>query len=356
MQEFLHDYLLFHHETKMRLLSTFVDKTLSLLRLGRKWFARLLGSLAEAGRTRSYVETVNLSQADTLHQAVKWCDAQLLKREFEKAVKVGLRVLRLGPVKVAIDGTEEPYWGKNGLYNTRAAVHELSMESWQFVNLSVVEPCFIPLMSLPYRQTDDLDELVKELLEYLRSLKLRVKLVLFDRGFYHAELIDYLENKNGGMSWPYLMLVPRTDAVKSYLAQTTGTLGAFQHEMPYTKEKSKWKPTTNIVICKGIGKDRNGKPFDWCFATNQPASIRLVFEYKKRWNIETGFRIQDEAQIKSKSSHPLVRYFYHLLSMLFVLMWRLHNKVKPYSVFKRFVKLVEESSRLGEGLSVKPPS
>ena len=233
---------------RMNWLSTFVDKTLSLLRLGRKWFARLLGSLAEAGRTRSYVETVASSQADTLHQAVRWCDEQLLKREFEKAVKAGLKALRLGSVKVAIDTTEEPYWGKNGLYNTRAAVHELSDESWQFVNLSVVEPYFIPLMSLPYRQTDDLDLLVMDLLEYLRSLRLRIKLVLFDRGFYHAELIDYLENKNGGMAWNYLMLVPRTDAVKTYLEQTSGTVGVFRHEMPYTREKSKWKPKTNIVI------------------------------------------------------------------------------------------------------------
>lgn len=47
-------------------------------------------------------------------------------------------------------------------------------------------------MSLPFRQTNDLDEIVKELLDFLKTLALKVDLVLFDRGFYRWHLIDYL--------------------------------------------------------------------------------------------------------------------------------------------------------------------
>ena len=217
----------------------------------------------------------------------------------ESLDRLALGDLSAAAVRVAVDVTEDPYWGKDGLYNTRASVHELSSESWQYVNLSVVEPCFIPLMSLPYRQIDDLDLLVLDLLEYLRSLQLRVKLLLFDRGFYHAHLIDYLENARGGRSWPYLIFVPKNKAIKGYIKRTK-SVTEFAHELNYNKAKSAWKPITKIVICKGIGKDRNGKPFDWCFATNQPASVRLVWLYKKRWNIETGFRIMEEGKIKTK--------------------------------------------------------
>lgn len=326
----------------MTLFSMFINKCLSLLRLGRSWFSRLIAGIVEAGRTISYVETVNPKQSDTLHKEVKWCDIQLFKKEFENAVRKGIKAMRLGIVKVAIDVTEEPYWGKEGKHNTRTKVHERSDESWQYINLSIVDPKFIPLMSLPYRQIDDLDNLVMDLLEYLRALPIRVNLVLFDRGFYHWKLIDYLENRRGGRPWPYLILVPKNDAMKVFISQTEGKLGVFRHEGEHLKDKSGWRPTTKIVICKGIGKDKKGEPIDWCFSTNQRATLKLVRIYRKRWNIETGFRIQDEAKIKSKSSNPLIRFFYHLLSMLIILMWRLYNYFEHYLVFKRYLKCLEQ--------------
>lgn len=336
----------------MGLLSHFTNKCLSLLRLGKSWFSRLIASIVEAGRTISYVETVNPKQSDTLHKEIKWCDIQLFKREFEKSVRKGIKAMRLGIVKVAIDVTEEPYWGKEGLCNTRTKVHERSDESWQYINLSVVEPRFIPLMSLPYRQIDDLDNLVIDLLEYLRTLPLRVNLVLFDRGFYHWNLIDYLENRRGGRPWPYLILVPKNNAMKYYINSTQGKLGVFKHQKEYFKDKSSWRPTTKIIICKGVGKNKKGEPIDWCFATNQRGTVSLVWKYKKRWNIETGFRIQDETKVKTKSSNPLVRFFYHLVSMLIILMWRIRNHFKPYIVFKRYLKLLELRYSEADG---KPP-
>lgn len=44
----------------MRMLVLFTDKCFSLLRIGRNWFDRLIGSIVEAGRTISYVENANL--------------------------------------------------------------------------------------------------------------------------------------------------------------------------------------------------------------------------------------------------------------------------------------------------------
>ena len=336
----------------MSLLSKLVNKCLSVLRLGRRWFNQLLASIVEAGRTISYVETVNPCQADTLHKEIKWCDAQVLKREFEKCVRIVLKAKGFGRVKLGVDVTEDPYWGENGLCNTRSKAYEKSDESWQYVNLSIVEPYFVPLMSLPYRQVDNLDSLVIDLLEYAKTLPLHVETVLFDRGFYHWYLIDYLESCRGGKPWNYLIFVPKHPPIKEFIKRTKGKLGVFKHQGEHYKDKSGWKPTTKIVVCKGVGKDKNGKPIDWCFATNQRASLNLVRIYRKRWNIETGFRIHDEARIKSKSSHPLIRYFYHLISMLLILMWRLHNHFNPYLVFKRFLKLVEETHTK---LSLKPP-
>jgi hypothetical protein len=323
-------------------LSVFINKSVSLFRLGKSWFSRLISGIIEAGRTISYVETIDPGKSDSLHKAIKQSDSSVIKREFEKVVRFSLKAMRFGKVKVAIDVTEDPYWGNEGSFNTRASSHDMHDESWQYVNLSIVEPYFFPLMSLPYRQIDDLDSLVIDLLEYLRTLKLHVELILFDRGFYHAELIDYLENHRGNRHLPYLIFVPKTDAVKEYI-QKTKVLGEFEHTMLYSKSKSKWKPKTKIVVCKGATLNKCGQPVDWCFATNQKASFNLVRIYRTRWNIETGFRIHDEARIKSKSSNPLIRYFYHLIGMILVIMWRITNKLKRYFVFKRYLKIIEQN-------------
>lgn len=332
------------------MIGKFIDKCLSLVRMGKEWLCQLYASLSEAARTQSYIETTSPTQADTLHKAIKEVNIRSLCKGYECIVRKCLSLLRFGRVKVALDTTEDPYWGKHGEFNSRASVDEKSKESWQFINLAIVEPYFVPLMSLPYRQTDNLDDLVIDLLNYLKSLPLRVDLALFDRGFYHAHLIDYLE----AQEIPYLIFVPRTDAVKRYCEQATTTLNSFQHEMSYTLEKSRWKPTTTILICKGVGKDKLGNPLDWCFATNQTPSISLVQEYKKRWNIETGFRIHDEAKIKTKSSNMMIRFLYHLLSMLFVVLWRVQRAKRSFAVvFKRFLKEVELHYCV---LVVKPPA
>jgi hypothetical protein len=336
-----------------RLISNFINKSISVLRLGSSWFGRLLAGIVEAARGKSYVETYSPTQSDTLHKEIKHSDAALFKHEFEKAIRIALKLLRFKVVRVAIDVTEEPYWGIEGSFNTRAKIHEKSEESWQYVNLSVVEPFFVPLMSLPYRQIDDLDDLVIELLDYLRTLPLTVKLVLFDRGFYHAHLIDYLESKNTRKPWPYLILVPKNDAMKTDIKQTNGYLAEFRHTLNYSLDKSIWKPTTRIVVCRGVAKNKLGEDIDCCFATNQRASFELLRLYRKRWNIETGFRIHDEATIKCKSSHPLIRYFYHLVGMLLIIMWRLHNHFEPYEIFKRYLKYVEAYVR---EQAYKPPS
>ena len=129
-------------------------------------------------------------------------------------------------------------------------------------------------MSVPYRQIDDLDSLVIDLLEFVRTLPFIVDLVLFDRGFYHTHLIDYLENKKGGNPWSYLMLVPRTDKVKEYI-KLTESFGVFNHKFKYAKEKSTWKPSTTIMV------KRVDEETCWCYATNQKPCLQPSLEYRK---------------------------------------------------------------------------
>lgn len=320
----------------MSILTKFIDKCLSLSRFGESWYARVIQSIIEAGRTISYVETYNPSQADSLHLAIKQSDNKTFMHEFESNARFALVKLNIKRVKLAFDTTEDVTWTKYN-YNLRPSFYDKPLDSWQFLNVSIVDPYFIPLMSIPYRQIDDLDLLVINLLQYVRTLPITVDLLLFDRGFYHAHLIDYLENKNGKKPWPYLILVPEREPQQDYIQQTRDAKKLFAyytHTFDYKKDKSKWHPSTTVMV--RIVDDKTA----WCYATNQKPSLNLCTEYSKRWNIETGFRIHDEAKIKSKSVHLKIRFFYHLMGMLLILLWRLKNSVH-HVVFKMYLKKID---------------
>jgi len=324
-------------------ITEFVVKCISgVITLGEDWWYRLSCAITEAGRTESYVETVSPSQADSLHKSIKAIDAQTMAHEFESIVRWAIPELKLRNkhVKLGVDVTEDLTWTEHGSCSTRPSTHkgQHHIESWQYLNIAIVEPFFLPLMSIPYRQIDDLDTLVIDLLKYVRTLPIIVDLVLFDRGFYHAHLIDYLENRRGGKAWPFLIFAKKTNAVKDYIYQTD-ILDWFDHTMKYSRDKSNWYPKTTLVVLKPDPKVH--PDVAWPFATNQKPTQELLDSYPKRWGHETGFRVHDEARIKSKSSNPLIRFFYHLLSMVIIILWRIQSVRAHHVVFKRYLKSVE---------------
>jgi hypothetical protein len=119
--------------------------------------------------------------------------------EFENVVRFAIAKLKLKNkrIKIVFDTTEEVTWTKYN-FNLRPSVYDKPLYCWNILNVSLVEPEFLPLMSIPYRQIDNLDLLVIDLLKYIKTLPIIVDLILFDRGFFHAHLIDYMNNKKGG--------------------------------------------------------------------------------------------------------------------------------------------------------------
>jgi len=303
---------------------------------------KIVAALVEAARTISYVETTS-DKADTLHRHIKQADERTLKRAFEFNTRKAIGRMGLGKVILAVDVTNELYYGKNGKLNVRQKKHENGTgEAFAYIVLSVVKPNPLPLMALPYRQGDDLTTLVKELLEYAKTLPITIQCVLFDRGFYIGELIDYLSTER----IRYLIFVPQNEAMKKYIAQTNN-IASFNHEMKYNKRKSWWKTQTKIVILKSqyFNKKKN-KLMDWywCFATNLRQSLYLIAQYKQRWQIETDFRVHDEARIKTKSNEPIVRYFYFLTSLVLLANWEVNRLSHPTICFKKYLKFVQQEA------------
>ena len=298
---------------------------------------KITSALIEAGRTISYVETVS-DKADTLHRHLKNTSENDLKRAFEFNTRKALSRMGLGKVVLALDTTDELYYGKNGKLNVRQVKHEKGTdEAFTYLVLSVVEPKPLPLMAIPYKQGNDLTALVKELLEYARRLPFIIELILFDRGFYIWDLISYLSS----VKLKYLIFVPQNKAMKKYISQTN-LIDSFDHVRKYNKNKNCFIGRTMIVVIKDLIQNKNH--YYWCFATNLKQSTYLIYKYKQRWQIETDFRMQDEARIKTKSNYSIIRYFYFMTSLILLANWEVDRLKHPERCFKKYLKFVQEQT------------
>lgn len=295
--------------------------------------------LVKCAKAHSYIETLG-SHADTAHLWIKKGYEEDYKRAFERVVRKTIKQLGVSIGRIAIDITPEPFYGgTSGLY-----LFNVSGEKWNaefhFIVVSLItRNKQIPVMALPVKVGEGVARPTIELLEYCQMLFRSIRFAVFDRGFYSAELIDYLEAKRVH----YIMLVPEKKGRIEGYVELTQTLGRFSHQMEYAKEKSTWKPRTTIVVCKGIDD------YAWIFATNIHFKTRVeyIWWYKRRWQIETNFRVEDEGRIKSKSRSYLIRYFYFLISLLLHLLWIANKNLRHYVPYKKYLDIVEQKLMLG---------
>jgi len=132
--------------------------------------------------------------------------------------------------------------------------------------------------------------------------------------------------------------------MKKYIFQTD-SIASFCHKIRWNKNFSYWEIQTKIVIIKGKYFNQKKKQWQncsWCFATNLRQSLYLISKYKQRWQIETDFRVHDEARIKSKSNGPIIRYFYFLTSLVLVANWESNRILHPEICFKKYLKFIEQ--------------
>ena len=284
--------------------------------------------LSKTSQANTYVET-HSKKADSLHLRIKSTYEECIRDSYFLLIKKLVKYKRFGRINLAIDITEELFYGKTRnfyIFHCGKEAEENTAE-FHYIVASIAnkrEEEKIPLMALPVTLGADKAKLVEQLLSFCLSL-FRVKLVLLDRGFASAEVIVVMQQSKLN----YLVLAKKYEMMKNML-EAVEKICILDHEMVYHKGKTKYKVKTNLVLIKDV------EDYDWCFYTNLRLSdaLRYVITYKQRWRIETNFRVEDEAKIKSKSTNHIIRYFYFMFSLLMHTLWLLFERSIP---FKRFL-------------------
>jgi len=307
----------------------------------------LLNPIMNASAYNTYVETVG-DKADTLYRRIKESPISMTTQAYLNYIKRLSAKLKLNEKEIilAFDYTDEDFYGEVQGFDIHGWTGKDAVTGkFKFITCSIVSddiPEKIPLISLPIKIGHYKSDIILHCLSLIKDYIGKIKLILFDRGFYDKDLMYELTKLN----YPYLMFVPKHQDKKEILyPMKIDEQVAIYNEFAVNKNQSKYLGKNILIFLKQIYDPRSKKNYDWVFATNVEEILleNIIITYKKRWRIETQFRVQDEARIKCKSKDMKVRYFFFLFEQMLQTIWICFYKEE--SSFKEFLIKMNDVSK-----------
>jgi len=306
----------------------------------------LLSPLLNAAAYNTYVETIG-NKADTLYLRCKDSLISMIEHAYLNYIKGVSNKFKLNEKSVilAFDYTDEDFYGEVQGFDIHGWTGKDAITGhFKFLTCSIISddiPEKIPLISVPIKIGHYKSQTIIYCLSLIKEYIGKIKLILFDRGFYNNDLMFELTK----LKYPYLIFVPKRKEYKQLFEELEEKKTIFVHDYTFKKDMSTWEGEIYLSFLKQIYDAKSDKNYDWIFATNVEKIVLsdLLTTYKKRWRIETQFRVQDEARIKCKSKEMKVRYFFFLFEQMLQTIWICFFKEE--GSFKEFLIQLAETSK-----------
>jgi hypothetical protein len=232
--------------------------------------------------------------------------------------------LKKGCLKIAIDLNLICYYGKPTSeelpYIYRSQNKSGTCSFYAYATLYVISKNKrVTLAIRGIRRLDTSVAIITYLLAELDSLKINVKKLYLDRGFFNTPVIRWLQ----GLDIPFIM-----PAIK------TGKSGGIKQ---FLKGKKSYKTTHTItrdkddsvtfdlwIVCK-YKKGKRKKPGIQYFVYvthKSKTNLDYIYEdYRKRFGIETSYRLKNICRIRTNNKNPVLRLLFVGISFLLVNIW-----------------------------------
>ncbi len=308
--------------------------------------------------------------ADTLLRRVKSLNPKdayhmLTEANDEVIRKLKHRGIFKKPVLAAIDLSYDRYYGKDNNQIRKGRCDRGTRRFYMHASLHVVETGKrITVFTMPLTSLDDDPFILETLILAARARGIRIRTLLVDRGFNGVKVVNKLKQLRQMFLAPAIKTPGVKCAIEAYDRKETSAEVDFRMVGTYNIEAF---CRLFMVMKQGVSPDDAVVNRYNVFLTNLPIlRVILAFEllpeeYRKRWGIETGFRMQDNVEAKTTSVNPTVRVVYTLLSTFVYNIWVYANAVCAKLLrteFKRLcVKLFEMAHYFGREIEQphKPP-
>ncbi|XHH10039.1 MAG: transposase [Candidatus Bathyarchaeia archaeon] len=280
--------------------------------------------------------TQKAPSADTLLRRLKSLnpkDAYKMLTQANDAVIEKLKRKRAfkKPVLAAIDLSCDRYYGKDNNQIRKGKCDRGTRRFYMHASLHVVEAGKrVTVFTMPLTSLDDDPFILETLLLAARARGIRIRTLLVDRGFHGVNVVNKLKQ----LRQPFLAPAIRTSGVKRAI------LAYDRKETPAEIDFRMVGTFNRVAFCRLFMVMKHGaSPDDLVvnrynvFLTNL-SILRVILafeelpeEYRKRWGIETGFRMHDAVEAKTTSTNRTVRVVYTLMSTFVYNVWVLANVV-----------------------------
>jgi hypothetical protein len=170
------------------------------------------------------------------------------------------------------------------------------------------------------RRSDTVLAVLQRLLNRVKQIEVRIKRLMLDRGFDNNAIIGYLNKQ----PFPTIMAL----TIRGKQGGTRALLkGRKSHVTEYTRRSTKYSTETFTVhvVCK-YGKGRYKRRGLYRFAyivigelKMQP--LQVYHEYRRRFGIETSYRLMNLVRVRTTSKSPTLRLFYVGLALTMLNLW-----------------------------------
>ncbi len=168
-------------------------------------------------------------------------------------------------------------------------------------------------------------EIVSYFMDVIKSLGITIKKLYLDKGFCEVEVINHLLQRNTNA---IIALPLKGKAIKANLKGRKTKIICYKMKSPKTKATA----TFNLALVCKYGKKKYNRKGARYFAYALIGSIptipkpRKVFsEYRKRFGIESSYRIMNRARARTSSRSPEIRLLYVAISLIIQNAWVYFN-------------------------------
>lgn len=241
----------------------------------------------------------------------------------------------------AIDLTDDPYYGKIDSSNEKYVIGGQAKKStnsfYSYISLYITNKNERFTVSvLPVEKNKTMVEYLSYFIDLIKRLNFKIKVLCLDRGFYSIDVFEFLQNNNV----PHIVpVIKRGEQMKQILK------GNKARREQYVMKNSKKNILLDIVIDVKYLKGKRGKKglenlgFVVFGVKWSPRKVSTV--YRRRFAIESSYRMRNIVKPKTSSKNANIRYFYTLISFLLKNIW-LYLQKKHFTIVKRGPQVIDE--------------
>ncbi len=272
---------------------------------------------------RSKIPNVRIPSADTIFNYIRYNSIDNILSSFRK---INSEIFKMMDLKnnvhdIAVDFHDKPYYGSRDTPCIRG-IKPKNGTSWgySFCTLDIIGSSKLTLDVIDINGLNkDYLTLMESLFERVKKMGVKVGTVYMDREFFNRKVISKMDEHK----LDFVIAAKSNKKIKSILENHRKEYGDTSTVFEY--EFQEGGPTFNIVA---IWDPERGYIL---FATNKKVGSIDTFvkqipeEYRKRWNIETGYRVKNDFKIRTCSKSPVARTLFFVVQCI---MYNILNVLK----------------------------